>query len=201
MNARTRKFASTAPLLALLLAFTSCSSSKSMSGTETESMTATSTGAIVVETFTAKATVTAIDAPKRKVTLTFTDGTKNTFKVDPSVPNFDQLQVGDQVTAMVTEQVAVAVIKQGGAPMAAGSADVALAPTGAKPGVVMTATVTETAEITAIDASKRKITFVFADGSKKTYKVSDSIDLSKLAVGDDLYMQVTEGVAITVVKG
>jgi hypothetical protein len=191
---------SAALALALLLALALSSCSKGMKGTETTSVTQTSTGAIAVETITVNASVSAINGEDRKVTLTQSDGSSTTYKAGPDVVNFDQLQVGDQVKAVVTEQVAVAIEKNGPAPSASAVGMVALTPVGANPGGLMTATLQETATIGAIDAGKRKVTLRYVDGKTKTYKVNKDIDMSKLQVGDSVTVTVTEGVAITVVK-
>jgi len=50
-----------------------------------------------VEVIKATATVEKIDLEKRKVTLLLEDGKKKTFKVDKSVPNLDQVKVGDHL--------------------------------------------------------------------------------------------------------
>ncbi len=77
-------------------------------------------GAIVVETFTSSATVSALNTKDRKVTLQFADGKKTTFKASPDMVNYNQLQVGDQVNAVVTEQAVVWLSKNGGPPSLCG---------------------------------------------------------------------------------
>jgi Cu/Ag efflux protein CusF len=192
------KLATLALATALVLGLGSCS--KGMKATETTDVTQTSAGAVAVETITMSASVSAVDMEKRKVTLTQSDGTSQTYKAGPDVANFDQLQVGDQVKAVVTEQIAVNIEKNGPAPSASATAMVALAPVGAKPGGLMAETLQETATISAVDAGKRKVTLTYVDGKTKTYKVNKGIDLSKFQVGDSVTVTVTEGVAITVVK-
>ena len=54
-------------------------------------------GAIMVETVKATATVTAIDAATRYVTLKMPDGKDKTLKCGPEVKNFDLIKVGDKV--------------------------------------------------------------------------------------------------------
>jgi translation elongation factor P/translation initiation factor 5A len=183
---------------ALLINGTACS--KGMSGDESMSVTQTPSGAIVTETYSTTATVTAIDAAKRKLTLQTPDGKKTTFKADPQMVNFPQIQVGDQVNAVVTEEVAIAVWRGGQAPPDAAAGAVALSPVGDKPSGLMVATVMMTAQITALDATKRKVTLQFQDGSSKTIKVDKSVNLSQVAVGDNVTMQVTEAAALTVTK-
>jgi phosphate-selective porin len=184
---------------AAALAVVSCSKS-TMKGTETTSVTSTASGVVAVETFTATATVSAIDAQNRKATLTNSDGSKFTVKAGPDVANFDQLQVGDQVKVLATEEVAVTVLKNGPPPSLEASGEVTVQPTGSNPSGYAAATVEMTAQITAMDASKRKVTFQLADGSTQTYKADKSVDLSQLQVGDSVTIKVAESVAVQIVK-
>ena len=57
-----------------------------------------------------------------------------------------------------------------------------------------------TAKVTAVDAAKRKVTLELPDGSKKTVKAGKQIDLSSIKAGDNVTVQHTEAVAITVEK-
>lgn len=65
---------------------------------------------LIVRTREISATVDAIDAQKRLVTLTGPRGTA-TFKVGDAVQNLDQIQKGDQVVVRYTEAIALAVEK------------------------------------------------------------------------------------------
>jgi hypothetical protein len=157
-------------------------------------------GGVVVQTAEESATVTKLDKEKRKVTLETADGKEHTVKCGPEVVNFDQIQVGDKVKAMVTEQLVVFVRKSGEAPPSPELTTVALAPVGAKPGVMMADTVEATAKVTAIDTEHHKATLQFADGTTKTFKVRDDVDLTKQAVGDEVVLRCTESIAIRVEK-
>ncbi|HQR18429.1 MAG TPA: hypothetical protein PK948_08650 [Gemmatimonadales bacterium] len=184
---------------ALLLAASACS--KGMSGTTSESVVAGPDGAIVTETFSTTATIVAIDQAKMKLTLQTPDGKKTSFKASPSMTNFPQLRVGDVVNAVVTEQVAIAIWKGSNPPADAAAAMVGITPTGSQnPAGFAVATEMITAQITAIDAAKRKVTVQFQDGSTKTYKAQKGVDLTQVQVGDNITLQVTEGAAITVTK-
>jgi len=188
-------------LAASLLVLSATACSKGMSGTTSESMVATPGGAIVTETFSTTATIVAIDAAKMKLTLQTPDGKKTTFKASPSMTNFPQLRVGDQVNAVVTEQVAIAIWKGNNPPADAAAAVVGITPTGSQnPAGFAVATEMITARITAIDAQTRKVTVAFQDGTTKTYKAQKGVDLSQVQVGDNITIQVTEGAAISVTK-
>jgi len=196
MKTNLWKLATLALLPAGMLATASCQREK-----VAEQVTTVSTpdGAIEVDTFTATATVTAIDAANRKVTLVTPEGHKATYKAGPDVANFGQIQVGDQVKAVLTEEVAVAV-GSGAAPSGTSGEGVVLAPVGAKPGGVRVDTSQITAKVTGVDAAKHKITFELPDGTTKTVKAGKQVDVSVLHPGDNVTVQVSEGLAITVEK-
>jgi len=168
-------------------------------GFEDSSFIETSDGAIVVDRFTMTATVQAIDAGKRKLTLVTTGGSKSTYKAVPEIVNFDLIQVGDQVRATVTDEVAI-FIGRGAPPSAMAAVGVALAPAGGKPAGVLVDTEQITAKITAVDATKHKVTFQLPDGTTKMVKAGNTVDLSTVRPGDDVNMQVSEGLVIAVVK-
>jgi hypothetical protein len=191
------KIAALALLPAAVLLVTSCATTPK--GTVEMTAVATPDGAIIVQTTTITATVTAINAEKRKVTLVFDGGGKSTYKAGPEVVNFDQIQVGDKVKAVVTEEVAI-YLGNGEPPIGSGATRVALAPVGAKPGGVIVDTEQMTVKITAIDAAKNKVTFELPDGTTKTVKIDKKADLSRVQPGDNVTVQVTEGLAIAVEK-
>ena len=56
-----------------------------------------------LEIKTGKATVEKVDKDKREVTLKSEDGKETTIKVPETVRNFDQIKVGDIVTAKYTQ--------------------------------------------------------------------------------------------------
>jgi hypothetical protein len=57
-----------------------------------------------------------------------------------------------------------------------------------------------TVKVTAVDAATNKVTFELPDGTTKTVKADKKVDLSKLHPGDNVTVQVSEGLAITVQK-
>jgi len=196
MKATTLKYAGIGLVSAAMFVFTSCSTTD---GTEDISAIETPDGAIIVDTVTTSATVTAIDAAKRKVTLVSLDGHKTTYKCGPEVVNFPQIQVGDQVKATVTEEAAI-YIGQGAPPSAMVGTGVALSPVGYKPGGAFVDTAQATATITAVNAKRHKVTLKLADGSSKTVKVGKKVNLAAVSPGDDVTVQLSEGFAIAVQK-
>jgi hypothetical protein len=157
-------------------------------------------GGIMVGTYQETATVSAVDKEKRKVTLATADGEKTTLTAGPDMVNFDQLQVGDQVKATVTQQLAVFVRKTEESVGVGGATTVALAAQGAKPGVMVADAVEVNAKVTAIDLKTRKATLQFPDGKSKTFKVRPDVDLTQASVGQTVLIRATQGVAITVEK-
>jgi hypothetical protein len=188
---------------AAMMVLTSCSSTpEAPEGKRTTVVTAEKgvPGGTVVDTYQVTATVTAIDAPNRKVTLVTPDGKKETVKVGVQAINFDQIRIGDQVKATVTQELAVAMAK-GNLPANDGQAVlVALAPKGAKPGGVVAGTAQVTAKVKAIDLKNHKATLEFPDGTTKTVAVRPDVDLTQRSVGEEVVIRVTESVAIQVEK-
>jgi hypothetical protein len=127
------------------------------------------------------------------------NGHKTTYKCSPDAVNFSQIEVGDQVKATVTEEVAL-YLGQGAPPSSMAGAGVALAPVGSKPGGVMVATEKVTATVFSVDAKKRKVTLQFADGTTKTVKVGKQVNLAQVKPGQDVTAQVSQGLALSVQK-
>jgi hypothetical protein len=196
MKTKLLKCAAMACVSAALFTITACSSPN---GTEESTAIETADGAIVVDTFTTTATVTGIDAARRELTLVTPNGRRNRYKAGPEVVNFDQIRVGDQVKAVLTEEVTVALGK-GAGPIGTSGVGVALAPVGAKPGAVMVDTSEITAKVTSVDARRHKVTFELQDGTTRTVKAGRKVDLSAVQVGETVTMQVSEGLAVTVEK-
>lgn len=194
MNIDSLKWKSPALLVAALLG---CNAGLTAFAAEETDEIETPDGAIIVNTMTSTATVTGIDATKRKVTLEMRKGHKTTYKCGPEVVNFDQIQIGDKVKVTYTEAAAV-YIGSGAPPSGAAGAGVALAPVGAKPGGVMVDTVRATAEVVAVDAKKHRVTLKLGDGDTKKVKVGKKVNLAAVNVGDNVTVVLSEGLAIHV---
>jgi hypothetical protein len=157
-------------------------------------------GVVVVQTVRTQATVVAIDAKARTVRLKAGRGEPETFKVSEGAVNFEQIRVGDEVHAQVIQETAVSLVPGGATPSVGQAAAVSLAPQGSKPGLVVANTVETTATIVAIDGHEHTLTLEFVDGSVREVDVAKKRDLSKVALGDSVRIQLTEAVAIDVVK-
>ena len=146
---------------------------------------------------TEKGTVEAIDLKARVLTLKDEKGEMVTVDVPAEVKRFDQIKVGDKVTATYYDNVTVRLKKAGEAPVNADSA--ALTPTaGAKPGGTIGAQRTMTATVEAIDPKVPSITFKGPNGWKYSRRVLDKDALKQVKVGDQVDFTWTEAVQITV---
>jgi|WetSurMetagenome_2_1015567.scaffolds.fasta_scaffold01565_14 hypothetical protein len=158
-------------------------------------------GAVVVAAVTATATVDAIDTAKRKMTLKWPDGKTKTIKVGKEVVNFDQIAIGDKVNTTFVEELAVFVKKSDAPPSAEETETVALAPKGAKPGVIVADTQVVTAKIEAINYRTRTVTLKGPAGQPKTLKVGNNVkNFKTVKKGDEIVVRFTEALAIIVEK-
>lgn len=187
-----------AALVAGVLSAASLSScSTGVKGTQSTAVYETKNGIAVVDVFQANATVTAIDADKRKLKLILSDGKRTTVKCGPEVVNFNRINVNDLIQVTIAEEYAVSLGKEG-SPSASGKITVALAEAGAKPGAATVETITVKARVQSIDAAKRKVTLEFPEGKTKTVKVEDSVDLARVSPGDIVTVVYSEAIAVTV---
>jgi Cu/Ag efflux protein CusF len=158
-------------------------------------------GLDAVEVVKVTASVEKLDLKDRKVTLRYDDGKSKTVKVDKSVQNLDQVQVGDHLNMTYTDELAVYIGKTGEAPSTSSAGSVNVAAKGDKPGAYMVDTVTTSGKVLNVDLEKYKVTLEEPNGKKKTVSVSRKIaNLDKLQVGDSIDIATTEALAIDVVK-
>jgi len=157
-------------------------------------------GGVRVATHTVTANITDIDKDKRLLTLALPEGQKSTVRCGREIVNFDQLKVGDQVKAVVTEELAVSMVDPNTTPQTGGSTAVALAPEGGKPGGMLAETRETVATVSAIDEKTRHATLKFPDGTSHTVEVREDIDLSKHKVGEKVLIRTTQTLALSVEK-
>lgn len=190
----TKQLASLVILPSAVLAFTACSD---IGGTDTVTMVDAPNGAAVVETYTNSATVTAIDAANRKLSLKLANGTRKTVKCGSGVVNFPQIKVGNVIKVTLIDEVAI-YLGGGESRGASATGAVALAPVGSKPGGVVAETVRITATVTALNPSTRMVSLKLPDGSTKSLKVGKNVNLAVVKVGDNVTIRHTEAMAIVV---
>ena len=203
MKMKTLNITALALLPAALFTLTSCSSTSTPPppvGSAVRIYTKGVPGGVVVQTVKMAATVTAIDQAKRKATLLASDGKKFTVQVGPEAVNFDQVRVGDQVIATLTQKVVVSLDDKAASSGEGTASVVARAPKGAQPGGVAAETIQVAGKVIAIDLETRKATLQFEDGSTETFSVRPDVDLSRHKVGERVIFRVTEMIAIWVEK-
>ncbi len=145
------------------------------------------------------ALVTAVDLPKRELTLKGKDGVATIVEVSESVHNLDAVKVGDEVAVSYTEQVAWKVRPAGEAsPGMASGAEVTRAEAGAKPGGTVGRSVTVTATITGIDKALKTVTLMGPGGDKFTLTPRDPKNLERVKIGDLLDITYSLQLAIAV---
>lgn len=151
------------------------------------------------ETQEVKATVEKVDKDTREVTLKKDDGTTVMIQAPETVRNFDQIKVGDIVTAKYSQSVAVAVRKSDEPPTATGRETFKRAPLGEKPAATGTSMMQISATIDKIDRDKRELTLKGPQGNSTVVKVSDDVKrFDELKEGDQVVVSATESIAISV---
>jgi hypothetical protein len=155
-------------------------------------------GGIVIDTASAVATVQSVTASNRTVVLQRPDGSLVTYECGPDVLNFDQIQVGDQVTAQVAEAVAIVLVKGGVSPSAGAASVMVRSALGEKPGGKIVDTVGFTAKVMSVDKMNREVTLQMVDGSTQMVKVGPDIKLSKIKPGNDVGVRLTRAFMIAV---
>jgi hypothetical protein len=158
-------------------------------------------GGAVVDVITLQATVDAVDLQKRTVTLILSDGKKKTLTIGPEARNLDQVKKGDKLKVKLIEAVALFVRKASDPPDAAEAAEVAVAPKGEKPGLLVVKTTEITGDVQAIDYKKRTVTLKGPEGNLATLKVGkEAKRFNEVKKGDQVVLRVTEALLIDVTK-
>jgi hypothetical protein len=147
-----------------------------------------------------RARIVEIDKADRTVTLRGPKGNVVTVDVPPSVKNFAQMSVGDDVVVRHLAAV-VAVLepmaKRTGIRERIETTEVAKAPAGGMPGYAEMRTVEVLAIIQSLDRKKNQVTL---RGAKRTVTVDvpASVDIKKLKVDDEVRVVFTEATVISV---
>ncbi|HTR42422.1 MAG TPA: hypothetical protein VMH87_12470 [Pseudomonadales bacterium] len=200
MKNKMKNLAGTVLIAAIPLLVTSCSSTPSTSSSQDTSAGGAEIvrGRVILDAATETATVQSIDKDTRTVVLLHGDGTTSSYECGPDVRNFDQIKVGDQVTATVSESVAIGLIKGGVSPGAGTATAVVRSPLGDKPAGKIVDTVGFIAKVVSIDPSTRMVTLQTPDGQNQTLKVGPDVDLTGVNPGDDVGVKVTRAFAVSV---
>jgi Cu/Ag efflux protein CusF len=143
------------------------------------------------------ATIQAIDATTRNVTLKTKDGSEETFKAGPEITRFNELKVGDTIEVTYVESLVMRVQKPGEKP-AATTGDAALTRNTGQPGATLGAQMSTTVTVKAIDPSIPSITVVTEDNRTVTRKVEDKKNIEGVKVGDKIAITYTEALLMSV---
>lgn len=168
-----------------------------LTGTAWAADTALPKPIVVKDKVTIKATVEAIDVTNRLVTLKGPKGNVVTLSVDEDVTRFDQMKVGDTVTAEYFESVAYE-IEAPGATTPTGTAVAAAPLAGSKPGGTGVSMTVSTVTILAIDPVTPAVTVKTADGGVMSFRVRQKANLKNVKVGDKVVITQTKALMISV---
>lgn len=147
---------------------------------------------------TATATIRAIDPATRSVTLRSANGDEDTFTVGPEVTRFNQLKVGDTITATYYESL-VFQVRKPGAPAPTPGEVAAAGRSQNAPGGIAGREATATVTVKAIDRAVPSITVASDAGVTLTRKVADPKNLEGVNVGDKIDITFTQGVMVAAV--
>ena len=144
------------------------------------------------------ATVEAVDAAKRQVTLKGPKGNVVPLTVGPDVRNLAQVKVGDQVRVRYAEALSLTLKKDGKeVPSAKGASEMMRAPVGATPGGAVGEQVTVIADVIAVNAKTHVVTLRGPNRTVDLY-VEDPEQLKLIKVGDQIEAVYAQAVAVTV---
>ncbi|QET06573.1 hypothetical protein FOB72_20235 [Cupriavidus pauculus] len=165
------------------------------------SVTRTPGQATASATATAVATITAIDAPNRRITLKTPQGRVMDMTVGPEARNFEQLRVGDKVTVSYQEALTVS-LKKGAGEATVQEREIAeRSQPGAKPGGTMGREVTVVAQVVAVNKDAQIVTVKGPRGQVMDLHVSDPAQMQDVKRGDRVQAVYTEAIAISVEPG
>lgn len=185
-----------ARVIALAAAFALVPAASAQTGS---AVVGTAPGAgVVAQSLKITATITAIDAATRDVTLKGPEGNLLTVTAGPEVKNFDKLKVGDKVDLQYVEALTLELKKGGGMIVSrTETAGAGGATPGAMPAAAAGRQVTIVADVVAVDPAKQVVTL---KGPQRTVdlRISDAEQFKRIAKGDQVEAKYTQAVALTV---
>ncbi len=149
------------------------------------------------ETITLSGTVETIDHSKHVMNVKTADGNFVTVDVPQNAKRFDELKVGDKVSATYNNNVWARLKPPGEAAVDTGSKTSSMGQE-ARPGGTAVIERTMTATVAAIDKGASSITFVGPNGWKYSRRVVDPDVLDKVKVGDQIDITWNTDVTVSV---
>ncbi|SPB13506.1 hypothetical protein NOV72_00771 [Caballeronia novacaledonica] len=144
------------------------------------------------------ATIVGIDPAKRTVTLKTKSGKVIELEVTNEARNFDQLALGDVVTAQYRESLTLSLLEKNAQASRSENDTVERAPRGAKPGGELGREVTVIANVIAVDRHAMLVTLRGPRGEIVDLHVQDPERLKRVKKGDQVKAVYTEALAISV---
>jgi hypothetical protein len=143
------------------------------------------------------ATIEAIDRSARLITLKGPRGNLVTVRADENMKRFDELKVGDSVTATYYESIAVHVRKPGD-PAPAPTGGAVTPDKGAAPGATAAVQQTVTVTVEAIDRANQSVTVKRQDGGIVSFRVQNPKYLDMAKAGDTVDITYTQALLVGV---
>lgn len=144
------------------------------------------------------ATVVGIDKTTRTVTLRGPQGRTLDVVCGDEVRNFDQIRVGDQVSARYQESLTLELKKAQSPAGAAGVGVAARASAGARPSGLVGREIQVLADVVAVDPAKSTVSLKGPRGNVVDLKVQNQDHFKVVKVGDQVEALYTEALAIAV---
>lgn len=152
----------------------------------------------VAQAIDVTATISALNAAKREITLKGPDGKEVTMVAGPEVKNYGQLKVGDKVDIQYVEAFALELKKGGGLPVARTEKEsMVTAKPGETPGAKGARQVTIVGDVISLDPVTQTVTL---KGPQRTadLKVRDPEQFKLISKGDQIEATYTEALAVAV---
>jgi Cu/Ag efflux protein CusF len=149
---------------------------------------------LAADVITAKARIIAIDKENRIVTLRTPRGNDVAVHADEKVQRFNELKIGDIVTATYAQAFAVRVRKPGAAAPPKQAESVVRQPDNR--GATITREQTVSVSIQEIDLTAPSVTAEGPQGRQYTFRVKDRSEIQDLKVGDKVDVTYTEALLL-----
>jgi len=150
-------------------------------------------------TVSAVATIQAIDATSRLITIKDESGVEDTVYAGPEVKRFNELKVGDKIKVTYHESLVLQLRKAGEAVKGDTSTGGLEKGTGKSPSVGLAKQQTTTVSVVSIDQKTPSITVKTSDGRTLTRKVENRKNLEGVKAGDKIDITYTQAVLAEVV--
>jgi len=151
-----------------------------------------------VAVVSATATVEAIDAKTRAITLKMPNGNSRTVIAGEEVRNFDKIKVGDKVNMKYAEAMTLELKKEGKAVVGrTQTTSLERAKPGDTPAAIAKRETTATVDVVNVDAQKKVVSVKTAKGEIIDLPIQDPEQLKLIKKGDQVQATYTEALALS----